>query len=244
MNRVARSRQAATSGRLRRPTRSIAPAARPAGGGHRAFRLAGAAEHDRPGVRSGHAVKEGGETLGRPDLRQPVRRRRQRDHRVIAQMSEMRSCIGGGCPDDRAGRRGKLEDGAELNDLRAARAAEHRAAPCRHQPGQCRTADVDDEVPQMRQSRRPQRQPMPAAAPLAQHDGALAVRHAREDAFGDRAANHGDPRIRVGPDQMVEQPGGQHRIAQPVGGHEQDFHSAAALAAPDRFVNHTLLVRS
>ncbi len=55
------------------------------GRGHRPFRVARAAEHHRPRIRSGHAVKERGETLGRPDLRQPVRRRRQRDHRPIAQ---------------------------------------------------------------------------------------------------------------------------------------------------------------
>ena len=77
----------------------------------------------------------------------------------------------------------------------------------------------------------PQRQPVQAVGQLVEHDGTLAVRHAREHALGDRAAGDGDAGVRVGADQVVQQPGGQHRIAEAVGRDEQDAHRVTGLAA-------------
>ena len=74
---------------------------------------------------------------------------------------------------------------------------------------------------------------------LVEHDGTLAVRHAREHALGDRPAGDGDAGVRMGADQMVQQPGGQHRIAETVRRDEQDAHRVTGLAAGARLCEQT-----
>lgn len=194
-----------------------------------AFHFAGAGQDHRYGARQRSASQRGeqrGEAVGRPGLRLPVRGRRQyHDGPVRRQQRGGARLVFRRGPHHRLRRWIDAEHRSKLRGLVPRAAAHHRAAPRRHDPGQHGTADVHHQVPALRHRRGPKRQPMPAMGLLPQHDGAVAPRHAREHVLGHRAARHGEARQRMGAQQVIEQAGGQHRVAQPVGGDEQDFHA-------------------
>jgi hypothetical protein len=66
---------------------------------------------------------------------------------------------------------------------------------------------------------------MAIEAALFDDDQPLQPRHALENPGGHRAAGHSELGLRIFPQQMVQQPGGQHRVAQPRGGDEKDAHA-------------------
>ncbi len=138
-------------------------------------------------------MEQRGEAVRRPDLRRPVRGRAQTDDRPAGRhKSRGARTVLGRCPGNRHWRRIEAEHRGELGDLVAGPAAHHRASARRHHPGERRTTDIHHEVPEGGRRAGPQRQPVQAVGHFVEHDGALAVRHAREHALGHRTAGDGD----------------------------------------------------
>ena len=67
---------------------------------------------------------------------------------------------------------------------------------------------------------------------LLDDERAVAPGHAGEHAFRDGTAGDGELRVRVCAQQVVEHAGGQDRVAEPIGGDEQDSHRGADVACP------------
>jgi len=71
---------------------------------------------------------------------------------------------------------------------------------------------------------------MQVEAAFIDQDQAFQTGHAGEHAGGDRSAGDGEPRVGVGAEQMVEQAGREHGVAEAGGGDEQDAHAGPCLA--------------
>src|SRR3546814_4870596 len=75
-------------------------------------------------------------------------------------------------------------------------------------------AQVDHQAPARRRDLLPQVPPVPRPGLLAHDDEALEVGGCREHAGGDRAADHGEARLRALAVQLVEQAGRQDGVAE------------------------------
>ena len=71
----------------------------------------------------------------------------------------------------------------------------------------------------------------PGSGPSAKARNSPANRAAGQSwgANSDRAAGERDPRVGIAANKIVQQSGGQHRVAHAVGGHEQNAHAAQAM---------------
>ena len=81
----------------------------------------------------------------------------------------------------------------------------------------------------MRTTLPPEIEPVAIVRALLHEDGALAVGHALEHAFGGGSADDGDAAFGVAADQLIEHAAGQHGVADPIAGDEQDAHGAVIL---------------
>ena len=93
-----------------------------------------------------------------------------------------------------------------------------------HHPGERRAAQIDDELPAAGGNAAIKRQPMQPPAPLPQHQHFVEPGDRLEQRRGDRP--RGDRQARAGKalDDMGQQTGRQHGIADAGGGHKQDVH--------------------
>ena len=74
---------------------------------------------------------------------------------------------------------------------------------------------------------------MQRKAALTDLDQSFEARHVGEHPARDRAAGDGEARLGMGAEQVVEQARGEHGIAQPRRGDEQDAHIKFPIARPD-----------
>ena len=219
---------AASAGSARRRGRSR-PAARRAPGRRAAVHAPRAGEHRRAGVRQRPGAAAGG--------RRRRSARRARPCRPSWRWARARPPAGPAAAGARRarGRRARSRRRAGAADRapewppaarscgpRRLRITARRRAGSSQASAEARMSTTRSQ--RVRDRRGPERRPVQAARPLLERDQPLQVRHVREQARGHRAAGDGDPALRVGADQVVEEAGRQHGVANPVGGHEQDTH--------------------
>jgi hypothetical protein len=167
-------------------------------------------------------------------LAAPVRGRADRQYRPARGQQRIGgAAVLGSEPQPRRRRRVEPEQPAQLSHPVLAGIAPP-GDPARagaQQPGQCRAAQIDDDVPAGRRDRGVKRQPVPRPAALVDDDQPLQSRHRSEQRRGERPGRDRQPRRGIALDQVRQDAGRQHGVADPRRGDEQDAH-AAPIAAP------------
>ena len=113
---------------------------------------------------------------------------------------------------------------------RPAGRAQDVAPPGGERPSEHRAAEVDHQVPVGGNGLAPKAEPVPRPALLLHRDDPVQAGCRPEQRRRVRAAGDGDSGGWVARDQVRQQAGAQHGIADPIGGYEQDLHRRRGLA--------------
>ncbi len=129
-------------------------------------------------------------------------------------------------PQQGAGRRVEIEEAPELaHTVLAGIALGHDPAFAgAQQPGKGRAAQIDDDIPAPGGDRTVERQPMQRPAPLFDDQHPLASGHRLEQWRRHRPGGDGQPRAGKALDQVGDETGRQHGVADARRGDKQDIH--------------------